>query len=128
MASNPVLLCYDGSDDAKCALDRAAELFAGRPCVVLCIWEHGWANLAIAWPKSNDMESLEAAAEQTGNKLAGEGVRRNRRLRDRYQRHSAVLPRFDAARPDPLPARYGSRPTGSSIRSSRGPEYAISKI
>jgi nucleotide-binding universal stress UspA family protein len=74
MPSNPVLVCYDGSDDAKCALDRAAELFAGRSCVVLCVYEHGWTNLKVAWPSDEQLESLQAAASQGAATFADEGV------------------------------------------------------
>ena len=74
MAENPVLLCYDGSDDAKSALGRAAELFAGRPAVVLSIWEHGWASLSVAWPDADSLQSLEEAAEKNATESAAEGV------------------------------------------------------
>ncbi len=74
MPENPVLLCYDGSDDAKSALRGAAELFAGRRGVVLSVWEHGWANLSVAWPDASGLQSLEEAAEQNATELAGEGA------------------------------------------------------
>ena len=74
MTKNPVLLCYDGSDDARSALTRAAELFAGRSGVVLSIWEHAWASLAVAVPDGDTLQTLEAAAEETGTRLAAEGV------------------------------------------------------
>jgi nucleotide-binding universal stress UspA family protein len=35
----PVLLCYDRSDDARRAIEHAARLFAGRPTIVLHVWE-----------------------------------------------------------------------------------------
>jgi nucleotide-binding universal stress UspA family protein len=38
-AGHPVLLCFDGSDDAATAIARAAELLAPRPAVVLTVWE-----------------------------------------------------------------------------------------
>ena len=74
MAENPVLLCYDGSDDARSALGRAAELFAGRSGVVLSIWEHGWSNLSVAWPDADSVQSLEDAAEKNATESAAEGV------------------------------------------------------
>jgi Universal stress protein family len=35
----PVLLCYDGSDTAKRALERAGHLLGGDEAVVLTVWE-----------------------------------------------------------------------------------------
>jgi nucleotide-binding universal stress UspA family protein len=39
MSGGPILVCYDGSDDAKRAVERAGELFAGRRTLVLHVWE-----------------------------------------------------------------------------------------
>jgi nucleotide-binding universal stress UspA family protein len=36
----PILLCYDGSDDAFRAIEFAGTLFAGRTAIVLAVWEH----------------------------------------------------------------------------------------
>jgi nucleotide-binding universal stress UspA family protein len=36
----PILLCYDGSDDAFRAIQFAGTLFAGRTAIVLAVWEH----------------------------------------------------------------------------------------
>ena len=36
-AEHPVLLCFDGSDDAATAIAQAAELLAPRPAVVLTV-------------------------------------------------------------------------------------------
>jgi nucleotide-binding universal stress UspA family protein len=36
----PILLCYDGSEDAFRAIEFAASLFPGAPAVVLSVWEH----------------------------------------------------------------------------------------
>jgi nucleotide-binding universal stress UspA family protein len=38
-AGPPVLLCFDGSDDAATAIAQAAELLAPRRAVVLTVWE-----------------------------------------------------------------------------------------
>ena len=37
--NKPILLCYDGSDDAFRAIEFAASLFPGRNAVVLSVWE-----------------------------------------------------------------------------------------
>ena len=39
MASGPALLCYDGSDEARHAIEAAGELLRGRPALVLTVWE-----------------------------------------------------------------------------------------
>jgi nucleotide-binding universal stress UspA family protein len=38
-AGHPVLLCFDGSDDAATAITQAADLLAPRRAVVLTVWE-----------------------------------------------------------------------------------------
>jgi len=38
-AHGPILLCYDGSDDAAAAIEAAAPMFAGREAVVVCFWQ-----------------------------------------------------------------------------------------
>ena len=37
--NQPILLCYDGSDDAFRAIEFAGSLFPGRTAVVLSVWE-----------------------------------------------------------------------------------------
>jgi nucleotide-binding universal stress UspA family protein len=39
MSSGPILICYDGSEDSKQAVSRAAELFPARQAIVLHVWE-----------------------------------------------------------------------------------------
>ena len=39
MSAAPLLVCYDGSDDAKLAIARAGELFGGSRAIVLHVWE-----------------------------------------------------------------------------------------
>src|SRR5687767_11853071 len=39
MTTSPILVCYDGSDDAKQAVASAAQLFPGHAAVVLHVWE-----------------------------------------------------------------------------------------
>ena len=36
--TGPILLCYDGSDGARRAIETAGALFAGRKAVVLHVW------------------------------------------------------------------------------------------
>jgi nucleotide-binding universal stress UspA family protein len=37
--NQPILLCYDGSDDAFRAIEFACSVFPGRNAVVLSVWE-----------------------------------------------------------------------------------------
>jgi len=37
--SKPILLCYDGSDDAFRAIEFAGSLFPGSKAIVLSVWE-----------------------------------------------------------------------------------------
>jgi nucleotide-binding universal stress UspA family protein len=37
--SRPVLLCFDGSDDAASAIAQAGEVLGARPAIVLTAWE-----------------------------------------------------------------------------------------
>nr|MDQ2895995.1 hypothetical protein [Actinomycetota bacterium] len=39
IAPRPVLLCFDGSDAAACAIAEAGELVGRRNAVVLTVWE-----------------------------------------------------------------------------------------
>ena len=34
-----ILLCYDGSEDARAAIDHAGELLGGQPVTVLTVWK-----------------------------------------------------------------------------------------
>jgi nucleotide-binding universal stress UspA family protein len=39
MADAPALLCFDGSDGARRAIERAGALLGGGPALVLTVWE-----------------------------------------------------------------------------------------
>lgn len=34
-----ILICYDGSADAQCAIERAGELLGGQPATILTVWD-----------------------------------------------------------------------------------------
>jgi nucleotide-binding universal stress UspA family protein len=38
-ATGPILLCYDGSNDAREAIGTSGSLFEGRDAVVICFWQ-----------------------------------------------------------------------------------------
>ena len=80
-----ILIAYDGSSDAKSAIDGAGELFGGAPATVLTVWEpfidvmaRTGAGLGLA-PGIVDFEEIDKAYEQSARARAAEGVERARR-------------------------------------------------
>src|SRR3954451_20531709 len=72
-AVGPLLVCYDGSDDAKYAIETAATLFPGSRALVVSIWQRlaglesiGWAGEPTGMINS---EELDRAAANNGNRL-----------------------------------------------------------
>jgi nucleotide-binding universal stress UspA family protein len=80
-----ILICYDGSADARAAVEQAARLFGDEPATVLTVWEPfievvarstvGF-GLVPSVPDADEMdEASRTAAKQTaaeGAKLAGD--------------------------------------------------------
>jgi nucleotide-binding universal stress UspA family protein len=72
---DPVLVCYDGSESARHAVERAAGLLGRVPAVVVCVWEsvgsfvlrhHPRGSFAIAEDVVEELDSSSAtAAEET---------------------------------------------------------------
>jgi nucleotide-binding universal stress UspA family protein len=78
-AQGPLLLCFDGSDDATRAIERAGALLAGRRALVVTVW-HPIADLdGFAWtgPTAGpvDLVDLNRVAAADGRRVADEGVR-----------------------------------------------------
>lgn len=79
-----ILLCYDGSDDAQVAMDRAAKLFPHAPVIVLAVWEPYVEMLAqngfgFAYaPPITDVEEIDAEVEQRARATAREAAERLR--------------------------------------------------
>jgi nucleotide-binding universal stress UspA family protein len=67
----PILLCYDGSEDAFRAIEFAGSLFSGRPAVVLAVWEH---YSVLSGIQRVDDELVQEATEA----LAADGAERAR--------------------------------------------------
>lgn len=78
-----ILLCYDGSTDAQCAIDRAGELLRGQAATILTVWDGLAAVLARAGTGVGvgalDFEAIDAASEGAARERAEEGVERARR-------------------------------------------------
>ena len=79
VSGGPILLCYDGSDDAKLALARAGELFPGRTALVVHVWEP-LSEVASVPPLpglegmlKSGLDEMDKLGEETSAKLADEG-------------------------------------------------------
>ncbi len=78
-----ILICYDGSVDAQAAIDRAAELFGGKPATILTVWEglsevlaRTGSGLAVG---ALDIDSIDTTSEQRATERAREGAQRAQR-------------------------------------------------
>ena len=67
----PILLCYDGSDDAFRAIEFAGSLFPGRSAVVLSVWEH--YSVLSGVPRVDD-----SLVQEATEALAADGCERAR--------------------------------------------------
>lgn len=45
-SGDPLLVCFDGSDGARRAIEGAGDLFNGRRAIVLTVWQPSMATLA----------------------------------------------------------------------------------
>jgi nucleotide-binding universal stress UspA family protein len=77
-ADGPLLLCYDGSADARNAIERAGALFPRRGAVVVTVWQpaaelgnFAWAGEAAG---SVDYFELDRAAAEDCTRVAEEGA------------------------------------------------------
>ncbi|TDB79467.1 universal stress protein [Actinomadura sp. KC216] len=75
-----ILIAYDGSGDARAAIEYAARQVRPEPAVVLTVWEPllmqvAWAPLAAATPVITDPESGEQwEEERQAERLAQQGA------------------------------------------------------
>ena len=77
MSERPLLLCYDGSEDAKHAIREAASMFGpGRPALVLSVWQDAAALPSFAWAGAAlpDLGDVFEAARQGAERIAEEGA------------------------------------------------------
>ena len=77
-ADGPLILCYDGSIDARHAIRRAGALFAGRRALVVTVWEPTTLPGSLGFAGENagmyDLVELNRGAADAGGRLADEGV------------------------------------------------------
>ena len=75
----PLLLCYDGSEQARYAIETAASLLVRRPALVLTVWQPVAGLRTIAWSPETagmiDYVEFDRAAAEDGDRLAKDGVR-----------------------------------------------------
>jgi nucleotide-binding universal stress UspA family protein len=80
MSQGPVLIAYDGSDNAKTAIERAGAVLRHRPAVVATAWTtfEGAAPAALLALPGNMVregaQSLDEANRETAEELAAEGA------------------------------------------------------
>jgi nucleotide-binding universal stress UspA family protein len=78
-ADGPLLLCFDGSDDARRAIKRAGALFAGRHALVVTVWQPIADLDDFAWTGAIagqvNIVELNRGVAADGERVADEGVR-----------------------------------------------------
>ncbi len=78
-ADGPLLLCYDGSKDARHAVERAGALFPARSALVLTVWQPAATLGSFAWAGAtnsmDDFFEVDRAAAEVGGRVADEGAR-----------------------------------------------------
>ena len=81
----PVVIAFDGSEEARAAVRAGATLFGGRPVVVVSVWEPGLAlavapmsdptGVGYAGPSPSEMAALDQAQHDRAVSVAREGAR-----------------------------------------------------
>jgi nucleotide-binding universal stress UspA family protein len=77
-AASPVIICYDGSEEARDALNFAAELFPGARALIVTIWMPV-AEEALSpatRPPTADFSEANESQQLAARELAREGARR----------------------------------------------------
>ena len=102
----PLIISYDGSEVAKAAVRHAAELFPGRPAVLVTVWEPGLAVLPIDSaellgptpipPDPETVEAVDRGQRDHATRVAGEGAELARSLGLAAEPH-AVADEVDVA-------------------------------
>jgi nucleotide-binding universal stress UspA family protein len=77
MSDRPLLLCYDGSEDAKHAIREAATMFGpDRAALVFSVWQDAAALPSFAWAGAAlpDLSEVFDAARAGAERIAEEGA------------------------------------------------------
>jgi nucleotide-binding universal stress UspA family protein len=77
-AASPLIVCYDGSEEAREGLNFAAELFRAARALVVTIWTPVLeeALSTAGRPPAGDLSSANESEERAARQLANEGARR----------------------------------------------------
>lgn len=80
-----ILICYDGSADARAAIERAAELFPDEPATVLTVWQPFVEVLArttvgFGLVPSTNTDEIDQASQTSAEQTAVEGAELATRL------------------------------------------------
>ena len=71
-----ILIAYDGSDDARAALEHASRLFPGEAATVLTVWHRFIDTMALTGGRFSmavDYDEIDADAEKGASERAQEG-------------------------------------------------------
>jgi nucleotide-binding universal stress UspA family protein len=75
-----ILICYDGSEDAKAAIDEAGKLLGGHAATVLTVWQpfaEVLAEMPLGFgiaPGVLNIEESDSASREAAQGLAAEGA------------------------------------------------------
>ena len=97
----PIIIGYDGSENARYAVEQAGRLFPGRLAVVLHVWEpvelaalrHGAIGMSATLTEGSVDRTVEAAAERVADE--GAALARAAGLDAAPQTARAVLPAWE---------------------------------
>jgi nucleotide-binding universal stress UspA family protein len=88
--ARPVVIAYDGSDEARTAVRAAAGLFGERPLLVVSVWEPGLAltmasmqdptGMAYMPPTAEETEAIDHAQHHHASQASEDGARLAREL------------------------------------------------
>jgi nucleotide-binding universal stress UspA family protein len=77
-SADPLIFCYDGSDDAKHAIERVAGLVCPGPSLVLTVWQPTSSLGSFAWSGATggmaNFVELDRRAAEDAHRLSAEGV------------------------------------------------------
>jgi nucleotide-binding universal stress UspA family protein len=78
-ADGPLLLCYDGSEDAKYAIERTADLLQEKHALIVTVWQPFASLGSFAWGGATatmvDFVELDRVGAEDASQLANEGAR-----------------------------------------------------
>jgi nucleotide-binding universal stress UspA family protein len=77
--AGPLLICFDGSEDAEQAIQRAGALLVARDALVLTVWQPTAALGSFSWggeaAEMVDFVELDRAGAEDAGRIAEQGVR-----------------------------------------------------